>query len=135
YFSGVGVSGVYLGRDGRDHRELGGGTYCPAGSEQFWVNESSVQEMCKNETTGKIFPGVVHRIKRGLEGSAEKEGKEGKERMCSEVEWTGESCPCETATITVGADGKITGVTDVKDVKHTKREVLKAVYRKRTSTI
>ncbi|KAJ3726034.1 hypothetical protein C8R42DRAFT_639771 [Lentinula raphanica] len=113
--------------------------YCPVGSTEVWDNVTW-QDMCMNDTTGKLFPELVRPKKRGLEGSEKEEGKgqgqgkrnrNGEEKETCGAEWSGESCPCESATMTVGADGKITGVTDVKDVKHTKREVLKAVYRKR----
>ncbi|KAJ3761053.1 hypothetical protein EV360DRAFT_80570 [Lentinula raphanica] len=91
--------------------------YCPVGSTEVWDNVT-LQDMCKNDTTGKLFPELVVPKKRGLEGSGKGKGNREEEETCR-AEWT------------VGADGKITGVTDVKDVKHTKREVLKAVYRKR----
>ncbi|KAJ3845254.1 hypothetical protein F5878DRAFT_636721 [Lentinula raphanica] len=66
--------------------------------------------------------------KRGVEGS-KKEEEEGTCKVVREG-----TCPCEAATGTVDSDGKIVEQPGgVKDVKHTKRAVLKAVHRKRTT--
>ncbi|KAJ3726033.1 hypothetical protein C8R42DRAFT_639770 [Lentinula raphanica] len=96
------------------------GSYdAPGAYSTALIGGGGSEQVCVNATTGV-------KKKRGVE-----EKEEGTCRVVPEHE----SCPCEAATGTVGSNGKIVNLPGggVNDVKHTKREVVKAVHRKRTT--
>ncbi|KAJ3779398.1 hypothetical protein FB446DRAFT_782577 [Lentinula raphanica] len=85
-----------------------------------------------NLGTGTGMVTGIRMRKRGVGGKKKED-----EGMCGVDENTVRrvgTCDCDKATGTIGPDGKIHPLQG-GDGKHTKREVLKSVYRKRTTTI
>ncbi|KAJ3972418.1 hypothetical protein EV361DRAFT_905502 [Lentinula raphanica] len=104
---------------------------CPPGTYESSGDTSLFDQAFNGEDGGPKCVNITTATKmkkRGVEGS-KKEEEEGTCKVVREG-----TCPCEAATGTVDSDGKIVEQPGgVKDVKHTKRAVLKAVHRKRTT--
>ncbi|KAJ3730544.1 hypothetical protein C8R42DRAFT_650479 [Lentinula raphanica] len=90
---------------------------CEFGGPPSWSNIS-----CPGNTTSNT---TLRR--RGVSSGGKKE--KGEEQEQCPVEPTEESCDCNTATEVIAADGKMHQLGG--NAKHTKRDVLKSVYRPR----